>query len=139
MFLFLAAARPWRISFQLDLILLPLLEVHHRRLFARLLPLFFPGQRIHRLGRVCPAGSPPPPLAGIAVRMRDLVTPTGVVHTNVGMPVSWQMGPSSSTAISTLERMMSSACEDWRPGVSWLAASDIAARTSARKVGGCPG
>src|ERR1700681_77223 len=50
--------------------------------------------------------------------------------TNVGMPVSWQMGPESSTAMSMLERIMSSAWEDCVSGVSSLAAMDMAARTS---------
>ena len=46
------------------------------------------------------------------------------------MPVSWQMAPSSSCAMSMLEAMISRACEDWVPGVSVPAAADIAARTS---------
>src|ERR1700730_9792767 len=46
------------------------------------------------------------------------------------MPVSWQMGPVSSLAISTLDKIMSSAWEDCVPGVSLRAAIDIAARTS---------
>ena len=32
--------------------------------------------------------------------MRIWFTPTGVCTTNVGMPVSWQMAPSSSSAMS---------------------------------------
>src|SRR5450759_5565302 len=66
--------------------------------------------------------------------MRIWFTPTGVCTRNVGIPVSWQIGPLSSTAISTLERMISSACEDCVAGVSWLAASDIAARTSGGRL-----
>src|SRR6202140_335661 len=46
------------------------------------------------------------------------------------MPVSWQIGPTSSMAMSTLDKIMSSACEDWMPGVSLPAAIAIAARTS---------
>src|ERR1700676_3634285 len=46
------------------------------------------------------------------------------------MPVSWQIGPVSSVAMSTLDKIMSNACEDWVPGVSLPAAIAIAARTS---------
>src|SRR5258708_2544486 len=49
---------------------------------------------------------------------------------NVGMPVSWQMGPSSWSAMSILVAMMPSACADWVPGVSVSSAKPIAARTS---------
>ncbi len=52
------------------------------------------------------------------------------------MPVSWQMGPSSSAAMSMLLAMMFSACEDCVPGVS--AADGRAHRLThvGRKVGG---
>jgi hypothetical protein len=50
------------------------------------------------------------------------------------MPVSWQTGPVSSTAMSMLERMMSNACEDCVAGVSISAASDMAARTSGGRL-----
>src|ERR1700730_8372863 len=46
------------------------------------------------------------------------------------MPVSWQIGPVSSTAMSTLDKIMSRAWEDWVPGISLPAAIAIAARTS---------
>src|SRR6516165_4010231 len=66
--------------------------------------------------------------------MRIWFTPTGVCTTNVGIPVSWQIGPSSSVAMSMFERMISRACEDCVRGVSEPAASDIAARTSGGKL-----
>ena len=50
------------------------------------------------------------------------------------MPVSWQIGPESSTAISMLARMMLSACEDCVCGVSASDAMDMAARTSGGKL-----
>src|SRR5216683_2313295 len=50
------------------------------------------------------------------------------------MPVSWQIGPASSLAMSTLDKMMSSAWEDWVPGVSLPAAIAIAARTSGGRL-----
>src|ERR1700722_6098519 len=51
------------------------------------------------------------------------------------MPVSWQMGPESSTAMSMLDKIMSNACEDCVSGVSSVAAIDIAARTSGGRLG----
>src|ERR1700681_3662184 len=54
--------------------------------------------------------------------------------TKVGMPVSWQMGPTSSTAMSMLDKIMSSAWEDCVSGVSSLAAMDMAARTSGGRL-----
>src|SRR5579863_337160 len=46
------------------------------------------------------------------------------------MPVSWQMGPESSTAMSMFDKIMSNAWEDCVSGVSSFAAMFIAARTS---------
>src|ERR1700730_8755296 len=54
--------------------------------------------------------------------------------TNVGMPVSWQMGPESSAAMSMLDKIMSSAWEDCVCGVSSSAAMDMAARTSGGRL-----
>src|ERR1700737_1622243 len=51
------------------------------------------------------------------------------------MPVSWQIGPASSLAMSTLDKIMSSAWEDWVPGISLPAAIAIAARTSGGRFG----
>ena len=101
----------------------------------RLLPLFLPVMRIHRIGpQFAAAAWPPPRLRGWPSRCAIWLTPTGVWTTNVGMPVSWQMGPSSSCAMSMFERMMSSACADCVPGVSTPAASDMAARTSGGRL-----
>ena len=100
----------------------------------RLSPLFFPVSESTEFGRSLPSRVASATASRIAPLMRIWFTPTGVCTTNVGIPVSWQIGPSSSTAISTLERMMSSACDDCVAGVSWLAASDIAARTSGGRL-----
>src|SRR6476660_6712363 len=54
--------------------------------------------------------------------------------TKVGMPVSWQMGPASSFAMSIFDRMMLSACADCVAGVSDSEAIDMAARTSAGRL-----
>src|ERR1700686_4098873 len=50
------------------------------------------------------------------------------------MPVSWQIGPSSSTAMSMLERIMLKACEDCVFGVSDSETICIAARTSGGRL-----
>ena len=118
-----------------DLVLFPLLEVDDGRLLAQVVAAVLAGDRIHRIGAQLAAarglghGLDESP-CGCAIWL----TPTGVCTKNVGMPVSWQMGPSSSTAISMFERMMSSACEDCVDGVSAAAASDMAARTSGGRL-----
>src|SRR5258708_35915016 len=66
--------------------------------------------------------------------MRIWFTPTGVCTMNVGMPVSWQIGPESSTAMSMLDRIMSKAWEDCVSGVSSVAAMFIAIRTSVGRL-----
>src|SRR5579864_6976290 len=66
--------------------------------------------------------------------MRIWFTPTGVCTMNVGMPVSWQMGPESSTAMSMLDKIMSKAWEDWVSDVSSVAAIFMAARTSGGRL-----
>src|SRR4051812_48750037 len=50
------------------------------------------------------------------------------------MPVSWQMGPSFSAAISILEKMMLSACDACVLGVSATPAALMAARTSGGRL-----
>src|SRR3954453_15884483 len=96
----------------------------------RLFPLFFPVIESTELGRSLPRRVASATASRIAWRRRIWLTPTGVCTKNVGIPVSWQIGPSSSTAMSTFDRMMSSACDACVPGVSSWAAIDIAARTS---------
>ena len=74
--------------------------------------------------------------ARIAFLISIWFTPTGVCTTNVGMPVSWQIGPSSSAAMSMFEAMMLSACEDCVPGVSsWIANAHRRAHIR-RQIGG---
>ena len=101
----------------------------------RLLPLFLPVMRIHRIG--AQLAQPRGFRNGLADGLLDARSgsrPPACGPRNVGMPVSWQMGPASSCAMSMFERMMSSACEDCVPGVSPPAASDIAARTSGGRL-----
>ena len=98
------------------------------------MPLFFPVMESTELGRSLPSRVASAMASRMAFPMRIWFTPTGVWITKVGMPVSWQMGPVSSTAMSMFERMMSSACEDCVAGVSMLAASDMAARTSGGRL-----
>src|ERR1035437_6338088 len=100
----------------------------------RLLPLFFPVTESTELGRSLPSRVASAMASRMAFPMRIWFMPTGVWITKVGMPVSWQTGPVSSTAISMFERIMSNACEDCVAGVSMFAASDIAARTSGGRL-----
>src|SRR5437867_12872677 len=58
----------------------------------------------------------------------------GVCTTKVGIPVSWQIGPPSSAAMSIFDRMISSACEDCVFGVSDSETNDMAARTSGGRL-----
>jgi hypothetical protein len=58
------------------------------------------------------------------------LTPTGVLTSKVGMPVSWQIAPSPSAARSMFWAMTASAWDDWVPSRSCPIATFIAARTS---------
>jgi hypothetical protein len=71
-----------------------------------LLPLFLPVIESTELGRSLPSRVASATASRIALRISIWFTPTGVCTTNVGMPVSWQMGPSSSAAMSMFDRMM---------------------------------
>ena len=62
----------------------------------RLLPLFLPVSESTELGRSLPRRVASATASWIAFLSTIWLTPTGVWTTNVGMPVSWQMGPSSS-------------------------------------------
>src|SRR5579862_9031178 len=100
----------------------------------RLLPLFFPVSESTELGRSFPSRVASATASLIAFLMRIWFTPTGVWTINVGMPVSWQIGPESSTAMSMLDKIMSNAWEDCVSGVSSVAAIFMAARTSGGRL-----
>src|SRR5579862_3281656 len=50
------------------------------------------------------------------------------------MPVSWQIGPESSCAMSILVAIIPSACEAWVPAISVSRATPMAARTSGGRL-----
>ena len=102
----------------------------------RLSPLFLPVSESTEFGRSLPRRVASATASRIAFLIAIWFTPTGVCTTNVGMPVSWQIGPSSSAAISMLDRMMSSACEDCVPGVSVVGRDRHRGAHVGRKVGG---
>ena len=52
------------------------------------------------------------------------------------MPVSWQIGPSSSAAMSMFEAMMFSACDDCVPGVSCFDRDRHGRAHIGRQIGG---
>ena len=70
----------------------------------RLLPLFLPVMESTEFGRSLPSRVASATASWMALRMWIWFTPTGVWTTNVGMPVSWQMAPVSSAAISMFDR-----------------------------------
>src|ERR1700722_6195311 len=100
----------------------------------RLLPLFFPVSESTEVGRNLPRLVASATALRIAFFTAIWLTPTGVCTTNVGMPVSWQIGPSSSCAMSIFEGMMFSAWDDCVPGVSPPIAIPIACRTSGGRL-----
>ena len=58
------------------------------------------------------------------------LAPTGTLTSNVGMPVSWQIGPSQLAAWSMFCAMIVSACPARVAGSSVASAAAIALRTS---------
>src|ERR1700690_139107 len=100
----------------------------------RLSPLLRPVMESTELGRSLPRRVASAMASQAAWRTSIWLTPTGVWMKKVGMPVSWQMGASSSAAMSMLPAMMASACAACVPGVSAGAASDMAARTSGGRL-----
>ncbi len=96
----------------------------------RLLPLFSPVSESTELGRSLPRLVAAATAAFTCSFNQIWFTPTGVLISKVGMPVSWQMAPSTSAAWSMFWPMMASACAARVPGSSWDVANFIAARTS---------
>ncbi len=96
----------------------------------RLLPEFSPVTESTELGRSLPRRVASAIASRICFFSSIWLTPTGVLTSKVGMPVSWQMAPSSPAARSTFWAMIASAWDDCVPGVSCDRAARIAARTS---------
>src|SRR6185436_15827911 len=100
----------------------------------RLSPEFAPVIESTELGRSLPRFV----ASAIASRISRCITiwfaPTGVWISKVGMPVSWQIGPSVSHAISILVAMTASAVPALVAGFSSATALAIAARTSGGRL-----
>ena len=71
----------------------------------RLSPLFVPVRESTEFGRSLPRFVASAIALWIADSMRIWSAPTGVLTRNVGQPVSWQIGPSQSLAMSMLVAM----------------------------------
>ena len=96
----------------------------------RLLPLFLPVMESTELGRSLPRLVASATASAICFFITIWFAPTGVLISNVGKPVSWQIGPSSSWAMSMFWPMMASAWPDCVAGSSVSIATPIACRTS---------
>ena len=96
----------------------------------RLLPEFSPVSESTELGRSLPRLVASATASRICFFIVIWLAPTGAFTSNVGMPVSWQIAPSSSAARSMFCAITASACEDCVPSRSWPMATFIAARTS---------
>src|ERR1041384_7710713 len=96
----------------------------------RLSPEFWPVIESTEFGRSLPRRVASATASRICWRIQIWFAPTGTWTSNVGMPVSWQIAPSLSTARSMFCAMIVSACDDRVPAGSDPSAVRIAARTS---------
>ena len=96
----------------------------------RLSPLFLPVIESTELGRNLPRRVASATASRIVFFIQIWFTPTGTLTSKVSMPVSWQMAPSLSAAMSMFSAMMAIACAALVPGTSCPVARVIAARTS---------
>ena len=95
----------------------------------RLLPEFSPVSESTELGRSLPRLVASATASRICCFSTTWLTPTGVLTSKVGIPVSWQIAPSTSAAWSMFWPMIASAWLD-RTSSSRSIATRIAARTS---------
>src|SRR5712691_8225337 len=96
----------------------------------RLSPEFVPVIESTEFGRSFPRRVASATASRICCRIQIWFAPTGTRSSKVGMPVSWQMAPSLSTARSMFCAIIVSACDDRVPAGSLTSAVVIAARTS---------
>ena len=99
----------------------------------RLSPEFSPVIESTEFGRSLPRRVASATASRITFFIAIWLTPTGVLISKVGMPVSWQIAPSPLAARSMFCAMIVSACADCVPGVSVEPAWRMAARTSGGK------
>ena len=100
----------------------------------RLLPLFLPVIESTELGRSLPSLVASASAARIFSRIAIWFAPTGTLISNVGQPVSWQIGPTPSQARSMFSAMMASAWALRVPASSRSIARVIARRTSGGRL-----
>ena len=96
----------------------------------RLSPEFFPVIESTEFGRSLPRRVASATASRICCRIQIWLAPTGTFTSKVGIPVSWQIAPSPSTARSMFCAMIVSACAARVPAGSATSAIFIAARTS---------
>ena len=96
----------------------------------RLSPEFWPVMESTEFGRSIPRRVASATASRICWRIQIWFAPTGACTSNVGMPVSWQMGPSSAAAWSMFCAMIVNACAERVPPGSAVMAVRMAARTS---------
>ena len=96
----------------------------------RLSPEFLPVMESTELGRSLPRRVASAIGFANLLAHPDLIGAHGHLISKVGMPVSWQMAPSVSTARSMFCAMIVSACDDRVPAGSAPSAVFMAARTS---------
>ena len=100
----------------------------------RLSPLFLPVSESTELGRSLPRRVASTTAARRCSRSASWLMPTGVLILKVGIPVSWQMGPSSRVAMSMLVAMTLRAWDACVVGVSDCRPSAMARRTSGGRL-----
>src|SRR5262249_42096696 len=93
-------------------------------------PEFLPVIESTEFGRSLPRRVASATASRICCRIQIWLAPTGAWTSKVGMPVSWQIAPSLSTARSMFCAMIVSACDERVPSGSLTSAVFIAARTS---------
>ncbi len=96
----------------------------------RLVPEFSPVIESTELGRSLLRFVASATASRICRRISTWLAPIGTWTSKVGMPVSWQMAPSQSSARSMFSAMIASAWPDWVAESSCPIATFIAARTS---------
>ena len=96
----------------------------------RLLPEFLPVIESTEFGRSLPRLVASASASWICFFIQIWFAPTGVLISKVGMPVSWQIGPSQDSAWSMFCAMTVSAWFDREPAGSVPSAVVMAARTS---------
>ncbi len=100
----------------------------------RLSPEFFPVIESTELGRSLPRRVASAMASRITCVMAIWFAPTGTLISKVGIPVSWQMAPSTEDASSMFTAMICMAWDALVSGASLPMAAFIASRTSGGRL-----